>query len=491
MWSRTSVLAAGLFGLALALRCVGLNGGLWLDEIFSLLDSFRAPLATLLSRYPGDTQHQLYAIFGNLAHSALGEAPWVIRLPAALFGAATVPALYLLGREVVEAREALLAALLLAVSYHHVWFSQNARGYTLLALCVVLSTHCLVRALATGAARHWVGYGVAAGLGVYTHLTMVQVVAGQAIVVLLAIARPRWLRLERPRGARVLLGLGLAAGLPLVLYAPVLPQMVDFFLDGPSRLSGVSTPGWALREAFDVLRIGFGGLGVAVAVGVVLLGAGLASLARRHPVACGLFVAPAAVLLASPLARGTMYPRFFFSLIGLGVLIGVRGTFAAAGWAAARSGRPGAGRRGVAWGTAAMIVAIGLSAVSLGRNYRLPKQDFGGARNWVESARQPGDAIATAGIARVPFRRYLELDWTVVRTPPDLERLRAAHDRVWLVYVFPRYLERSAPELTEVIRSECPSPRAFRGTVGDGDVLVCAFAGRAPASAADGGGART
>jgi uncharacterized membrane protein len=57
-----------------------------------------------------------------------GDSGAALRLPAALFGVASLGAVYALGREVVGRREGLLAALALAFSYQHVWFSQNARG---------------------------------------------------------------------------------------------------------------------------------------------------------------------------------------------------------------------------------------------------------------------------------------------------------------------------------------------------------------------------
>ena len=49
----------GLIVTALALRLVGLDGGLWVDEIYSLLRSFRPPLAQIVTQFPGDNQHPL------------------------------------------------------------------------------------------------------------------------------------------------------------------------------------------------------------------------------------------------------------------------------------------------------------------------------------------------------------------------------------------------------------------------------------------------
>ena len=154
-----------LTALALVLRLVRLDSGLWIDEIYSLLHSFRPSLWQIVSVFPRDNHHPFYSVLAHLSLTVFGESAWSIRLPAALFGAATVPLLYLLGTRVASRREALLAASLLCVSYHHVWFSQNARGYAVLACFAVLGSWLLLRGLEDGRRRFFAGYAVVIGLG--------------------------------------------------------------------------------------------------------------------------------------------------------------------------------------------------------------------------------------------------------------------------------------------------------------------------------------
>ena len=227
-----------------------------------------------------------------------------------------MPALYILGRTVAGQREAVLAAALLAVSYHHVWFSQNARGYVILAWCTILATWLLVRLMATGQFRYAAWYALVVALGAWTHLTMVFIAGGHATAIGLHLAR-RHATGRRPLGTGAALGtFGLSALGTVALYAPALPELVDHFVNRPSSLEGVSTPGWALLESLRVLALGFGAGtmlvgGLVVLVGLVVAGAGLASYARRSPDTCALFVAPGLAIMAGALlARGTMYPRF-------------------------------------------------------------------------------------------------------------------------------------------------------------------------------------
>ena len=45
--------------VALVLRLVGSNSGLWIDEIYSLVDFFRVPLGRMVTAFPRDNHHPL------------------------------------------------------------------------------------------------------------------------------------------------------------------------------------------------------------------------------------------------------------------------------------------------------------------------------------------------------------------------------------------------------------------------------------------------
>src|ERR1035437_9870712 len=78
------------------LRIVGINKGLWWDEIYFLVTSVRKPLLEIVTVFPGDNQHPLYSILARLSVLAFGEHVWSQRLPAVVFGVASIPVLYLL-----------------------------------------------------------------------------------------------------------------------------------------------------------------------------------------------------------------------------------------------------------------------------------------------------------------------------------------------------------------------------------------------------------
>jgi 4-amino-4-deoxy-L-arabinose transferase-like glycosyltransferase len=456
---------AGLTAAAVGLRAIGLDGGLWFDEIATLTDSVRLPLSKIVTEFPANNQHTLYSVLAHLSIGVFGDHPWSLRLPALILGAATVPALYLFAREFVGRGEALLACVLLTTAYHHVWFSQNARGYSGLALCTVTGSWLLLRTLRRGRAIDAVGYGVATALGVYAHLTMVFLIVSHAILCLAAGLMPGQTATRRRRWRVIALAFVLAGTCTLLLYAPVLLDVKQFFVDRPSE-QAVATPKWAVVELLRGLQIGLGAAVGAVASGVLLF-AGVWSYVRQSPFVAGVFVLPGVVTVAAALAIGRpMFPRFLFFLIAFGLLIIVRG--------ALEIGRYVFPARATAVGTSLIVAIAATSLVALIPNYRYPKQDFEGAMRFVDEQRPAVEPVVTVGlITSDVYRDYYDRDWPVMRSLGELQSVRAQGQRVWVLYALERYIQSDTPDLMQTLRSDCVVTAVFRGTVGNGDITVC------------------
>jgi hypothetical protein len=118
-----------------------------------------------------------------------------------------------------------------------------------------------------------------------------------------------------------------------------------------------------------------------------------------------------------------------------------------------------------------LLIAIA-SAASLPENYRYPKQDFDGALQFIESRRAMSEPVATAGLARFPYAEYYGKAWSEIETTEQLATVRQGRSRTWLVYSFPEYMDAA---LVRSIRSECRPQQTFHGTLGGGDVIVCAY----------------
>lgn len=467
---RTALLLLALMAAGLALRLPGLGDGLWYDEIQTLVDYVRLPLGRIVTTYDSTNQHLLYSIAAHLAATVAGESAAALRFPAVVFGVASLPAAYLFASRLAPRPQALLTAALLCASYHHVWFSQNARGYTGLLLFSLLGTAWFLDLLAGTARRPGrtaLGYAVAMALATYTHVTAAVVVVAHGLVWLVLVVRHGW---AGRRWGPALAGLLLAGTLSLQLYAPVLPQLVATVLHPAAPSTPRSTtaewksPVWFVAEALRGLAAGLPGGWVALGGGAVVALAGMARVWRQRAEAVWLVVLPGMLTAGALLAmHHNLWPRFFFFAAGFAALVAVVGTFAVAErvW-------PARGR------TAAAVALAGVAALSATTVPRAwaPKQDFGAAGAYVDAHRAPGDAVVTVDLTRLPYARYYGRDWPAVEAATGLEAIERAHPRTWVLCTFPIRLSSELPDVWARLRAAYDTAAVFPGTVGGGAVVV-------------------
>jgi len=461
-----SLALAALLLLGLVLRLIHLGTGLWYDEIQTLVEFARLPLGRLITEYPNTNHHPLYSLLARMSIGLLGESGAALRLPAALMGTASLWAFYRLAILVTSRREALLGTLLLTLSYHHVWFSQNARGYSGLLLFTLLGTAAFLRLIrdrrAGWPAAAW--YGGCMALAAYIHPTAVAVPAAHAMVLgALALSRQK---AGAPALIRPLSGLLLAAGLGLLLYAPMLGQLVAALTTANplGAETAWKSPVWMLLETARGLAAGLPGGLVTLVLVIVVMAAGVTSFLRRSPVLLALMLGPGLVTAAAILLlRHNLWPRFFFFSAGFAVLIALRGGFVLAGLLFRG--------RGEAFATAGAVLAALAGAVLLPRAWK-PKQDFEAAARMVELSRGPDDAVVTVDLTVMPYREWLGKDWEVVTETGGLTAIERAHRRTWLLYTFPLRLQVVQPGIWQRLSDHYRRAGEFPGTLGGGAVVV-------------------
>lgn len=474
----------GLAALALTLRLNALGVGLSFDEIDTLVHYARRPLLEIATTFDSQNQHLVYSLLARMSFEALGESAFALRLPAAVLGVLSVLAAHRLASLVTDQRESIFAAVLLTVSYHHVWFSQNARGYTGLLLFTLLGTEQLLRMFGDSAPRGLrrpLAYGVWMSLAALTHATAVLIVAAHALVWLGVLFTSRG-RSVGPNRWQPALGGAFAATFSLLGYAVVLPQFVETLL--APTLPGVQTawksPWWLLTETFSGIARGVPGGAFTVCGGLVLVVLGLRSYARQAPAALALFLAPAVVTMAALLAtKHNLWPRMFFFGAGFYVLIALRGIVE---WARIFS----FGQLPALMGkltTAALALACMANAATAPLAWR-PKQDFEGPRRFLAAQAESGDAVVTVGMTTLVYAEYFIEPWTSVDIPdvarPDperslaaLEAIEAAHPRTWIVFTTPPQLQARQPLIWRRIESDYDDAReTFWGTLGGAEVVV-------------------
>ena len=465
--------------VALALRLWHLDSDLWHDEVGTLLNFVRPPIGEIVTSFPNQNQHMLYSVLAHASVGIFGESAWAIRLPAVLFGVGSVWALFLLGRRLIGTRQALLACALMTFSYHHVWFSQNARGYTGLLLFVLLATWLWLESLWREGWGWRASYALSVVLGLMIHMTMAFVVAAHALLFLILWVRQTVSQKGGPSIPEIRTGWKapitwlLAGTVTLQLYALALPEFVSKALHEVSLPSEWTNALWVVAESLRNLRFGLSGTAVVLVGGAIVL-IGWLSFLRRNFRAGVLMVLPAALAGATMLAMShNLWPRFFFFSMGFGLLIVVHGAMTAPRVLVdvIRVVRVSP-RLTEAVGTAVTLLIITASAFTVPRNYSLPKQDFTGARTFVELNRQPGDAVVSVGLAGMDYGHYAP-HWSVAKTESELETIRRGQKSTWLIYTLPIHVKAWLPEIWNTIETDFEVVRVFRGTLSDGDVYVC------------------
>ncbi len=190
---RLTLAMLGIMVLAAILRLQGLDRtSIWNDEAASWNMS-RHPFWTMLQEQTGDNNPPLFDIIMYVMIRLFGDSETILRLPSAILGVANVYLLYRLGAVLWDRLTGVFAAAFLAFSGFHIWYSQEARMYSLfcatatafaLASVLFVTAPTRTRALLCGLAGVALLYSHTYGLLVWAAIDAVFAVA--------LLTRARW-----------------------------------------------------------------------------------------------------------------------------------------------------------------------------------------------------------------------------------------------------------------------------------------------------------
>jgi len=343
---------------AAALRILYLDMPMRLDEATTFNEFVLQPWRNTLGKYWATNNHPLHSVLGKLAVDALGREPWVVRIPALVAGVLLVPVTWFAASRMASAGAAWLAAVGVTVLSPFILYSTNARGYSMVALFVVLQWLALRDALRTNRRSSWLAVAACGALGVYTHLTMAFAYAGNLLWALEWMRRNR--SLARARLWPIIWSGALSVIVALVLYAPYA------YLSGIDALVGsenVAARSWGElatglpNRGRRIAMSWSDGMpsGVGAVVGIWALVALIALAASRHAEGAAPLIAtvtlPLVVLvtLRLPPPRAALYV-FPFILAAMG---------GAVQWLATKVGaRAGTGAGRLVWAIAGVPFAV-------------------------------------------------------------------------------------------------------------------------------------
>jgi len=217
---RSSHFPASLpLALALLLTAIGLwlrlhditAQSLWWDEVTSWQQA-RLDLPGLIKATAADNYPPLHNLLLHFSMQLLGDTPFALRLPSALLGGLSILALYWAGSLIAGRPAALLAATLFCLSGFDIWYSQEARGYALMAFASIVYAGAALR-FAIDARRNWgIATVLAGALLLYSHTYG----ALQWAALSLAILPVAWRRHSGATAMRILL----VEAVALLLFLP-------------------------------------------------------------------------------------------------------------------------------------------------------------------------------------------------------------------------------------------------------------------------------
>jgi 4-amino-4-deoxy-L-arabinose transferase-like glycosyltransferase len=450
----TRVLILSLIILAFALRVYQLDAkSIWFDESHSLnrasldLLSIASGKQIWGDRVIQDTTHVPFYFF--LLHFLIklaGDSDFALRFLSVIFGVLTVPLIYFMGKKLCRghARIGLWAALLATFSPFYLWYSQEARMYTLLVFLGLLSVYCLLRAISDDKAGWYATYAVTATAMLYTSLFSLGLFAFEGLLGLLAAWKGRrWVILA----VFVIISLAFLPGLwhHLVWLGPERPHLEDYNYWPGILLDILNSLNFGL--SLDPTRLTLPNLALLVifVIGLLSLGVGQVGnlsyrTAQDKPQRCwdssllllGYISLPIISLylisqLAQPIYRGSRYLMIISPAYYLGL---------AAGLVSIK-------RRTKLIFLLCLSLILGgilLSDYNYFFNPDYHKEDYRSVARHVEEHSQVGDVIVGASFDSWAFPHYYQGDLPMVWLPrpgkdmlTDVQELARQYDRIWLV----------------------------------------------------------
>ena len=389
------------------------------DEFFTTQVVSKGKLLSNIAGKEGTPPLYFIAVWGWT--KLFGDTDTAFRSLSAIVGTATVPLAYAAAWELARSRRvARVAAVLVAVNPLFVWFSQEARAYSLFAFVGTLSLLFCVRARTRGRTHDLVLWGVASAAALSTHYFAIFLVLPEAVWLLLS---------HRRRWRRVLVGC-----IPLAVAGPFLYLFfsAQHAADNQDWITKTAL-GFRIAEAGRQSLIGPGGpddrlwaLGAALvlvaAVLVVVRGD------RRERSAFAVMVALGATGLVLPVAGAAIGSDYFLgrnliaSLVPLAIAVAIGLGAVRAGWIGATA-------------TAGLCVLSTLIVVAVASDVDLQKADWRSLAALLDTV--PSDSAVVIdhdGHLAEPLLRYLRSARVLranesVRVRPARAEERAAQNR--------------------------------------------------------------
>jgi len=166
---RRTCLLLAILAVAAALRFWAIGGHpLWIDEANGVLTA-QESLAGILGKLRTDSSPPLYYFLLHVWMAVFGDSEIAVRSLSVCFSMGLVGLVFLVGARCFSPAVGLMAAFVVAVAPVQIFYSQQARMYTMLSFLAALSTWSLVRSLETRKRTPLVVFAGSTVAALYTH----------------------------------------------------------------------------------------------------------------------------------------------------------------------------------------------------------------------------------------------------------------------------------------------------------------------------------
>jgi len=209
--------------LAFVPRALIIDHPIGYDEAYTFINFASRSFKYILADYSAPNNHIFHTILVGLSYRLFGAQVWIVRLPAFLASVLLIPATYITARRFFDRYQALAASAIIALSPSFISYSNNGRGYPLIALFTVLLANFAGILITRQSRPALAAYAITGALGFYTIPIFLYPMAGISlwVAVTYLTADDSW----RNRLTRlgIFLATCLASGiLTLILYSPVI-----------------------------------------------------------------------------------------------------------------------------------------------------------------------------------------------------------------------------------------------------------------------------
>lgn len=393
--------------VGLILRVISLNQSLWLDEATTALAA-KLSLVDLFTKFlPGDFHPPLYYLILKYWTALFGYSEISLRIPSIIFGLGTIYLTFLIGKKLFDKKIALAASALLATSGLAIYYSQEARMYSLAAFLVTAAIYAFIK-------KRWI------------FLSAILVLIGMTDYVALLIL-PVFLLADLKNWKKV----AVSCSLLVIFFVAWLPVFVHQLLNGVSltgsnwwNILGLPT----LKNAalipvkFVLGRISFDnkiiyGLITAITLGIFgyLGGVGIKAIKTTKLILIWLIIPILLGIVVSFKIPTLSYFRFLFCLPALYLLTAF-----------------GISKLGKRLGTIALILVLLINVASTGYYLFFPKfhrEDWRSLVKFVESQKTADSITIFVADSNTEAYRYYAPNAKIAGP----EGIKKGYDQVWLM----------------------------------------------------------